>query len=386
MPTALFVTNDFGPRAGGIETFVMGLIEHLPKESVTVYTSSQADTKDYDAKWLADFGVRVIRDKSKILLPSPRVARALTKLIKQESFDVACFGAALPLGVLAKSLRRAGISRVVSLSHGHEVWWAKVFPFTLAVRNVGTHLDAMSYLGEFTRRAIAQSLSPKAQKAMVRIAPGIDAHHFSPSPQGAEVRAQLGLSQKKVIVCVGRLVHRKGQDRLIEALPKIIAKVPNAHLLLIGEGPHRQVLEKLIAKNHLESAVTLIGRLSYDQLPHYISAADVFAMPSRSRFFGLEVEGLGIVYLEASACALPVVAGKSGGAPDAVIEGETGLIVDGTKIGDISASIALLLQDPLKASRMGQRGREWVVEQWSWDSWSAAFAEFLYGKKNNTPN
>ncbi|MBC7464149.1 MAG: glycosyltransferase family 4 protein [Actinobacteria bacterium] len=386
MPTALFVTNDFGPRAGGIETFLMGLVARLPPNSVTVYTSAQGNTEAYDQKWLADFGVRVIRDRSKILLPSPRVARALRNLLKRESFAVACFGAALPLGLLAATLRRAGIPRVVSLSHGHEVWWAKVFPFTLAVRAVGANLDALSYLGEFTHRAMAKSLSKSAQTAMVRIAPGIDAHHFSPSAQAAEVREQLGLTNKKVIVSVGRLVHRKGQDRLVEALPKIIERVSNAHLLIIGEGPHRKVLEKLVAKNHVESAVTFIGRLQYEDLPRYIGAADVFAMPSRARFFGLEVEGLGIVYLEASACGLPVVAGDKGGAPDAVIEGETGLAVDGTSIDAISKAIVDLLQDPAKAKQMGQRGREWVVDQWSWEYWSSQFADFLYGMDKRKTN
>jgi phosphatidylinositol alpha-1,6-mannosyltransferase len=381
MPKTLFITNDFGPRAGGIETFIIGLIERLPKNSVTVYTSSQGDTSDYDAHWLRDFGVVVIRDRTKILLPSPRVTRAVRNLAKSGEFDVACFGAALPLAVMANTLRKAGITRVVSLSHGHEVWWAKVFPFNLAVRRVGQTLDAMSYLGDFTRRAISRSLSPTAQKAMVHIAPGIDVSHFSPQPDSVQLRHELNLDEKKVIVSVGRLVHRKGQDRLIEALPEIKSKIPNAHLLFIGEGPHRAKLESLVKENRLEDSVTFIGRLPYKELPKYICVGDLFAMPSRSRFFGLEVEGLGIVYLEASSCGLPVVAGNSGGAPDAVLDGKTGLVADGTNIHEIAVAIVSILADPKLGKEMGETGRQWILDKWSWELWSAKFAEFLYGSR-----
>lgn len=381
MRRSLFVTNDFGPRAGGIETFIIGLIERLPKGSVTVYTSSQGDTRTYDEYWLAEFGVIVIRDKSKILLPTPRVTRALQKLTKNGNFEVACFGAALPLGVLGATLRRNGVRRVVSLTHGHEVWWARVFPFTLAVRKVGSSLDAMSYLGEFTRRSISLSLSESARRRLVRIAPGIDSQHFLPAPDAAELKNQLGLANKRVIVCVGRLVHRKGQDRLIESLPAIKSEIPDVHLLLIGEGPYRKELEKLVTKHHVESSVTFIGRLPYADLPRYICVGEIFAMPSRSRFFGLEVEGLGIVYLEASSCALPVVAGNSGGAPDAVMVGETGVVVDGNSVSAISEKIIDLLNDPVAAKQMGERGRTWVIDKWSWEHWSNEFSKFLYSDK-----
>ena len=175
----LCITNDFGPRAGGIETFVIGLLERLPKGEVVVYTSGQGDTRDYDAAWLRDYGVVVIRDKSKILLPSPRVARAVGKVIAGGDFSVAIFGAAAPLALMAGYVRRKGVGRVVALTHGHEVWWAKVFPFNLMIRFIGNNVDALTYLGEFTRNAIAPGLSNKAASAMVKIAPGIDTDHFA---------------------------------------------------------------------------------------------------------------------------------------------------------------------------------------------------------------
>lgn len=373
----LFVTNDFGPRAGGIETFVIGLIERLPKNRVIVYTSSQSDTAAHDAAWQRDYGVRVVRDRSKILLPTPRVARAVGRLTRESSATIACFGAAAPLGLLAPTLRRAGVKRIVALTHGHEVWWAKVFPLSMVLRRIGRSLDALTYLGEFTRQAIATALSETTESAMVRIAPGIDIAHFSPNANAVSLRKELGLADKAVIVSVGRLVRRKGQDRLIEALPEIRRAVPSAHLLLVGEGPYRPKLQKIAKKAGVMDAVTFIGRVQYAQLPTYIRVGDIFAMPSRSRWAGLEVEGLGIVYLEASACGLPVIAGNSGGAPDAVIEGKTGLVVDGTNIGAVSAAVIELLVDLDRAKAMGAAGREWIVDEWSWDLWAGAFAKVL---------
>ena len=372
----LFVTNDFGPRAGGIETFIIGLIQRRPFGRTIVYTSFQENSERYDADWLTNYGVRVIRDRSKILLPTPRVAFHLRNIVKSEGITTAAFGAAAPLGLLSASIKRAGVRRTVALTHGHEVWWAKVFPFNLLLRRIGSTVDVLTYLGEFTRNAISHGLTVQAQQSMVKIAPGIDVDHFLPTDASA-LRKSLGLTEKKVIVSVGRLVHRKGQDRLIEAMPEILKTLSNAHLLLVGEGPHRDHLQKLIQKHRLEGSVTLIGRIDYKDLPLYICVGDIFAMPSRSRLMGLEVEGLGIVYLEASACGLPVLAGNSGGAPDAVVQNETGLVVDGTNNKEIAdAAIELLTRVDL-SKRLGAAGRQWIVENWRWEIWSRSFEDLL---------
>lgn len=372
----LFVTNDFGPRAGGIETFIIGLIQRRPFGQTIVYTSSQPESEQYDADWMKNYGVRVIRDRSKILLPTPRVAFKLRHIIKSEGITTAAFGAAAPLGLLSASMKRAGVLRTVALTHGHEVWWAKVFPFNILLRRIGATVDVLTYLGEFTRNAIASALTAKAKSAMVKIAPGIDVDHFSPSDASA-LRQSLGLADKKVIVSVGRLVHRKGQDHLIESMPEILEVVPNAHLLLVGQGPYRDYLQQLVTKNALEDSVTFIGRIQYADLPQYICVGDIFAMPSRSRLMGLEVEGLGIVYLEASACGLPVLAGNSGGAPDAVLHNETGLVVDGTDNKQIAAAAIELLTKEVSARKMGVVGRQWIIDKWRWEIWSKDFEVLL---------
>ena len=372
----LFVTNDFGPRAGGIETFIIGLIQRRPFGQTIVYTSSQPESEQYDADWMKNYGVRVIRDRSKILLPTPRVAFQLRRIIKSEGITTAAFGAAAPLGLLSASMKRAGVLRTVALTHGHEVWWAKVFPFNILLRRIGATVDVLTYLGEFTRNAIASALTAKAKLAMVKIAPGIDVDHFSPSDASA-LRQSLGLADKKVIVSVGRLVHRKGQDHLIESMPEILEVVPNAHLLLVGQGPYRDYLQQLVTKNALEDSVTFIGRIQYADLPQYICVGDIFAMPSRSRLMGLEVEGLGIVYLEASACGLPVLAGNSGGAPDAVLHNETGLVVDGTDNKQIATAAIELLTKEDSARKMGEVGRQWIIGKWRWEIWSKDFEVLL---------
>ena len=369
----LCITNDFGPRAGGIETFIIGLIERAPFGSIVIYTSQQGDTHLYDQGWLNDFGVEVIRDKSKVLLPSLRVGRAIRLLVRERGIEKVFFGAAAPLGLLSHSLRRAGVKKIIALTHGHEVWWAKLWPFSWAMRRIGSGVDALTYLGDFTKKAISRSLKEDDASAMVRIAPGIDTEHFAPDSTADELKRELDLEGKRVIVSVGRLVHRKGQDTLVEALPHILEKYPDAHLLFVGVGPHLEYIHKRAIQLGVLSHISFVGRVQYSELPRFISVGEIFAMPSRSRLAGLEVEGLGIVYLEASACELPVVGGLSGGAPDAVLEGETGYSVDGLNPAEVARAINELLADPVKAKAMGRRGRQWIIDEWEWRHWSARF-------------
>jgi phosphatidylinositol alpha-1,6-mannosyltransferase len=373
----LCITNDFGPRAGGIETFVVGLIQRMPKNSVIVYTASQAGSEAFDAMWLRDYGVEVIRDSSKVLLPSFRVGGNVRKLVRERNIKSAFFGAAAPLALLAPGLRTAGVKRIVALTHGHEVWWSRLWPFSWAIARIACAVDSLTYLGDFTRGEIAKALDYDSVAKLVRIAPGIDTEHFTPRTDAQGLRESLGLGNKKVIVSVGRLVHRKGQDVLIEAMPEIMTSISDAHLLLIGEGPYKKELEKRIKNLGLEDRVTFVGRVQYADLPRYICVGDVFAMPSRSRLAGLEVEGLGIVYLEASACGLPVIGGISGGAPDAVLQGETGFSVDGRSAHEVAEALVRVLADKELAQRLGTRGRQWIIEQWQWQMWSERFNQLL---------
>jgi len=379
MRPTLVVTNDFGPRAGGIESFVNALVERLPRGSVVVHTSDQEGAPEYDERLLRDYDIAVVRDPMKMLVPTRNATKRVVATVKKYGCTQVWFGAAAPLGLMAPALKRAGVVRSLATTHGHEVWWAKTPGSRQLLRRIGESVDSITYLGEYTRSRIADALSTRAISAMRQLTPGVDEKHFHPGIDATDLREKLGIGDRPVIVVVGRLVHRKGQDRLIDALPLIHKEIPRAALLICGEGPLRSDFENQAAKLHLIDDVFFTGRLSWEDLPRYLSVGDVFAMPSRNRLGGLEVEGLGIVYLEASACGLPVIAGDSGGAPDAVLEGETGFIVDGNSITDISSRAIQLLQDPDLRARMGARGRAWVEEKWRWDQIAEQHQALLAG-------
>jgi len=359
----LIVTNDFPPRTGGIESFVLAMAQRMPADSVVVHTARQGG----DAAFDAGLPFPVVRDRSPLMVPTPAISRRAAEIARAEGCDRVWFGAAAPLGLMAPTLRRAGVERTVGTTHGHEIWWAMVPPTRLMLRAIGERTDALTYLGEYTRSRIARPLTPAARSRMVQLTPGVDDTVFRPGCGGEKIRARHGLSGRPVVVCVSRMVARKGQDVLVRAMRLVKARVPDAALLLVGDGPHRGTVEKLVGTLGLERDVVVTGRVPWDEIPAYYDAGDVFAMPTRSRLGGLEAEGLGICYLEAAATGLPVVAGNSGGAPDAVLDGENGYVVDGRRVVDVADRVSELLTDRELASRFGKRGREWVHERWLWD-------------------
>ncbi len=360
----LIVTNDFPPRTGGIQTFVGELARRRPSGSVVVYTSAWPGAQQYDRG--LDFPV--VRHRASVMLPTPTVARHAEDLLVSYGCSSVLFGAAAPLGVLGPRLRRAGADRLVALTHGHEAGWAGMPGGSPLLRRIGDGVDVVTYLGEYTRARIARALSPAAAARMARLAPGVDVETFSPRVDGAPVRARYRLGDRPVVVCVSRLMPRKGQDTLVSAMPAIRSRVPGAVLLLVGGGPYRDRIERLARRTGVRDHVVFTGAVPDRDLAAHYAAGDVFAMPCRTRNRGLDVEGLGIVYLEASATGLPVVAGDSGGAPDAVLAGRTGYVVSGRQVADVADRVSELLLDPVRAAAMGAAGRAWVEEAWGWDT------------------
>lgn len=360
-PRTLVVTNDFPPRPGGIQSFVHGIVSRLPADRVVVYTSRWRGWREWDASQPFE----VVRENTSVLLPTPNVRRKAAELLTSHECEAVWFGAAAPLGLLAPALRRAGAERIVATTHGHEVGWAAAPGAQQLLRRIAGGVDVLTYLGDFTRSRL-QSVVPE-KTSLQRLAPGVDTDAFRPG-LGAELRDRFGLRDRRVIVCVSRLMPRKGQDVLIRALPAIRQRVPDVALLLVGGGPMRQRLQKLAVTNGVAGAVTFTGSVPTDELPMHYGAADVFAMPCRTRLGGIDVEGLGIVFLEAAACGLPVVAGDSGGAPEAVVDGTTGYVVDGRSVGAVAEHVGDLLADPQRATSMGAAGRDWVTSRWSWGS------------------
>jgi phosphatidylinositol alpha-1,6-mannosyltransferase len=200
----------------------------------------------------------------------------------------------------------------------------------------------------------------------------VDPATFRPDREAGEmIRARHDLTGRPVVVCVSRLVPRKGQDTLIRAWPRILAQVPDPALLIVGGGPYSGALRQLAEQAGVSGSVILTGPVPHPELPAHYNAGDVFAMPCRTRRGGLDVEGLGIVYLEASASGLPAISGDSGGAPNAVLEGETGYVVPGRDTDALASRIIALLHDPDAAHAMGDKGRAWVERDWTWEHASA---------------
>jgi phosphatidylinositol alpha-1,6-mannosyltransferase len=375
MARTLIVTNDFPPRTGGIESFVLAMAQRLP-DDVVVHTARQQGDAAYDRT----LRLEVVRDPSRLMVPTPAITRRSATLARSRGCDQVWFGAAAPLGLMADALRAGGVERTVATTHGHEIWWSSVPGTRRALRTIGERNDVLTYLGEYCRSRIARPLTPAARARMVQLTPGVDDTVFRPGCGGDEVRRRHGLTDRPVVVCVSRMVARKGQDALVQALPQIQRSVPGAALLLVGDGPHRRAVEKLVRENGLEKDVVLAGRVPWHETPAYFDAGDVFAMPTRTRLFGLEPEALGIVYLEAAATGLPVVAGDSGGAPDAVLDGENGFVVDGRSVEQVAERCTQLLLDRDLAARFGARGRAWVAERWRWDDLALRLHHILAGE------
>ncbi|MFF4082823.1 glycosyltransferase family 4 protein [Streptomyces sp. NPDC001777] len=378
MGSTLVITNDFPPRQGGIETFVHAMATRVPDDDVVVYTSHEPGDTAYDAR----LPFPVVRDRSRTLLPTARATRRAVEIARSHGCDRVWFGAAAPLALMAPALRRSGVRRIVATTHGHEIWWARTPGARGLMRRMGRGVDVVTYLGQYTRDRIRPALGPGVH--MSRLVPGVDAETYRPpADAAAELRAGLGPDGARIILCVARLVPRKGQDMLIRALPLIRSKVPDAVLVVVGQGPDEARLRKL-AERHGGGAVRFVGGVSHTDTPPYYAAADVFAMPCRTRRAGLEAEGLGIVFLEAAASGLPVVVGDSGGAPDTVLDGRTGRVVDGTDHTAVAEALTRILLDPDRAA-MGAAGRAWVEETWSWEASARHLTHLLTPAEERTP-
>ena len=373
MTRTLVVTNDFPPRQGGIQSYVHQLAIRQPAGSIVVYASDHEGSAEFDAAQ----PFPVIRHPTGLLVPTPGARSRTEQALREHQCDSVWFGASAPLGLLGENLRSAGAQRLVASTHGHEVGWAMLPAARQALRRIGDGCDVITYLGEYTRSRIAPAFGSHPQLA--QLPPGVDTDVFHPGVDGSAVRARHGLSDRPVIVCVSRLVARKGQDVLIEALPEIRREVPDAALLIVGRGPYLETLRGLAEKHDVTDHVVFTGGVPFEELPAHYAAGDVFAMPCRTRRAGLDVEGLGIVYLEASAVGLPVLAGDSGGAPDAVRDAETGYVVGGRDVGAVARRLALLLGDASLRASMGAAGRAWVERDWRWDVLAARLGELLRG-------
>lgn len=375
MQRILLVTNDFPPRPGGIQSYLRELVDRLAHtHEVTVYAPRWKGCARFDA----DAHYQVVRHPTTLMLPSPGVRQRMVDLIRAQRADAVWFGAAAPLALLSPAARAAGAHRTAASTHGHEVGWSMLPLARSALRQIGDHTDVVTYVSKYTRGRFASAFGPHA--ALEHLPAGVDTARFRPDAAAREeLRTRYGLGDRPVIVCVSRLVPRKGQDMLIRALPGIRERIDGAALVIVGGGPYADDLRALASTVGVSEEVIFTAGVPWEELPAHHAMADVFAMPCRTRGAGLDVEGLGIVFLEASACGVPVVAGNSGGAPETVRDGETGLVVDGRSVSGITEAIVTVLSDRDRARAMGSAGRQWVSENWRWDHHATRLAMLLGG-------
>ena len=371
VPKTLVVTNDYPPRVGGIQRTLHALVRQLPPERVTVLAPRWEGSAAFDATE----PYRVVRYHSTFMWPTPEVADLVGSVVRQSGIEVVLFGNALPLGLLGPRLARTGTPYLLA-AHGVEYWLSLLPGASTMMRRAASRAARIPVMcSAYVARVVRTSVPDRVPVSVLY--PGADIERFHPDLPTEDIRSRYGIGDDPLVVCVSRLVERKGQDVLIRALPAIRRRVPGARLLIVGGGRYRQRLEAM-ANQLPAGSVVFSGEVSEEDLPRHYAVGDVFAMPCRTRRGGFEVEGWGNVFIEAAACGRPVVAGDSGGAPEAVEDGVTGLVVDGRHDGAVAEAVASLLADPHRGAAMGKAGRARVERRLTWPRAAETLARWLH--------
>ena len=370
VPGTLLVTNDYPPRVGGIQRTLEALWKHLPAGRGSVRCPARDGAADYDAAQ----PYRILRQPERVLLPTPQVAARVEAAVEEVGAEVVLFGACYPLATMGPYLATRG-TPYLAAAHGFE-YWLSLMPGSHALMRYATSrasrvpVMCSAFIARTVRTAVPRQVPVSV------LYPGADLTVFRPDLETADLRLRHGIGDRPLVVCVSRLVARKGQDMLIRSIADVQRRVPGAALMIVGGGPYEETLRGLAAGAPGDS-VFFSGQVSEEDLPRYYAMGDVFAMPCRTRLGGLEVEGWGNVFIEAAACARPVVVGDSGGAREALVEGETGLLVDGRSALEVGDAVARLLGDPDLARRMGEAGRARVERAHTWPRIAETLALWL---------
>ncbi len=370
MPS-LLVTNDFPPKLGGIQSYLYELWRRLPPSETTVLTTPHADAAEFDAAQ----AFRIERTRERVLLPTPFLRHRIDALAREVGADVIFLDPVLPLGAVGPRLRTAPYVVVV---HGSEMTVPGRLPGTGSLaRRVLRDAAGVVAAGLYPAREAART-ARQALRGLV-VAPGVDVERFRPpaSPvEGAADRARFGIAPEGFVVLgVSRLVPRKGFDVLVDAM----GGLPDAALVIAGDGRDRARLEERVRFHGLSGCTRFLGRVSDADLPALYRSADVFAVPCRDRWRGLEAEGFGVVFLEAAASGVPAVAGRSGGSHEAVVDGETGFVVEPRQVVAVRHALERLRYDDALRTRIGATARQRAVQELSYDRRAAMFAPLAAG-------
>lgn len=373
MADALMVTSSFLPGRGGIESYLAELCEVVAPR-VAVLAPPERD----GVRLPDDLTYPTAPGPNSMLVPNKEVVTVIIKQADIDGTERVLFGTPWPLILLGPQLRAAGLTYAV-IVHGAELVVPGAIP--LLRRKMGAALAGAELLlpvSEYTARATGTLLKrmglpvPRIERLRARV----DTSHFRPDRDGSGIRERLGIEpERKIVLCFGRLVPRKGVDRLIAAMADIERSVPNTTLVVGGTGPEESKLQKLARK--LSAPVVFAGRVSDEDAAALYATADVFALPVVDRWFGLEIEGLGVVLLEASASETPCVTGRSGGTPEAVLDGQTGYVIDARSRAQLAERVVRLLADGETRAKMGKAARRHVEENFSTSLPPAPLLEWL---------
>ena len=374
--THLLVTNDFPPKVGGIQAYLWELWSRLDPDTFAVLTaSSDSDSERFDREQ-AERGIRIERVRNRVLAPTPTLVRRIREMARRVGAELVVIDPAFPLGVIGP---RLGLPYAVLL-HGAEVAVPGRLPISrqllaASLRHAALILSAGGYPAAEAERALRGQRMPP----VVEVPPGVDLARFRPLSEleRLEARKDLGLpTEGPLVVSVSRLVPRKGMDVLVDAAVRLGPEMPGLTVAIAGRGRDRDRLASRIAE--FRAPVRLFGAISNDDLPRLVGAADVFVMLCRNRWLGLEQEGFGIVFLEAAAAGVAQVAGDSGGAGEAVLDGETGLVVRRpSDVGAATRAIRRLLEDEPLRRRMGDASRRRAEASFDYDHLAPRLAAAL---------
>ncbi len=370
MTRHLLVTNDFPPKVGGIQAYLWELWRRLPADDVVVYTTPHAGAEAFDAEQ----PFQVIRSKEPVLLPNPVLRRRVDALAAEVGAEFVLLDPALPVGAIGPSL---ALPYGVVL-HGAEVTVPGRLPASRALlnrvlRGAQVVVAAGGYPAAEAERSAGQPLPT------IVVPPGVDTDRFRPldDQQRIAARQTFGLTDdQEVVLCVSRLVPRKGFDNVVRAIGRLAVHRPNVVGVIAGSGRDRTRLERLATK--VGAPVRFVGRVPDDDLPALYGMADVFTMMCRVRWMGLEQEGFGIVFVEAASAGVPQIAGLSGGAHEAVADGVTGRVLDDPNAVDaLVRQLDELLGDPALRSSYALASRQRAIEEFSYDTLAATLHDGL---------
>jgi phosphatidylinositol alpha-1,6-mannosyltransferase len=364
--THLLVTNDFPPKVGGIQAYLWELWRRMDPSTFAVLTaSSHPGAAAFDAEQKG-LGFRIERVENRVLLPTPSTARRIRSMAQDVGASLVVIDPALPLGLVGPSL--GGLPYAVVL-HGAEVTVPGRLPGSRqALGHVLSHSVLAVCAGGYPA-AEARRVAGDAMPPVVEVPPGVDVERLRPLTAAArrKARASLGLPPDgPLVVSLSRLVPRKGMDVLIEAAAALVPSFPDLTVVIAGSGRDRARLDARVRDSG--APVRMLGAVPDDELPLLYGVADVFVMACRDRWLGLEQEGFGIVFLEAAACGVAQVAGRSGGADEAVVDGKTGLVVDDPgDPGRVAGALRRLLSDDELRRSMGRAARRRARTGFAWD-------------------